>query len=294
MENRNAVVMAVLCLALSPSAGSATFSVSPMELHLAAQGGTRQVEAITVTNDGEAPLTLKLYLADSRLMADGTEENLQPGTLARSCATWVTLGNEVLELGPNETARVSVATDVPKDADGSHWAKIYVEEISAPQPSVTRAGDRTYQVFLVQRMGIRVFQDVPGTEQPDARITNVDIGRDEDSHSRVLVSVQNTGNTLLRCSGYVEIRDSVGAVSESLPLGTEGRFTVFPEGARDLTVALPANLAPGTYTGLAIVDFGGDHLVAGDAVFRVTAEGILPGIAGPEPSPPDAKGSDQQ
>lgn len=281
MFDRNRIVVAALCLMLVPSAAGATFTASPMELHLGVEAGARGAGSVTVRNAGDRPLTLKLYLTDYRIFADGSEENLPPGTLARSCAPWLALTDQILELGPGEVRPVAVGLDVPLGAEGSYWAKIYIEEISQPQPSETRQGDRTYQVFLMQRVGIRIFEDVPNTERVDARITNVAVSHDDEGRPLVLVSVSNTGNTLLRCSGCVELRNSAGAVAETLLLGAEGKFSVFPDGERELPAAIDTELEADTYTALAVVDFGGDQLVAGDAVFRVTSEGLLPGLIGP-------------
>ena len=294
MFDRNRIVVAALCFLLLPSAAGGTFTASPMEFHLAAEAGTRGTGSITLRNTGDRQLTLKLYLSDYSILADGSEENLPPGTLARSCAPWLALTDQILELEPGEVRRVVIGLDVPHDAEGSYWAKMYIEETSQPQPSETRMGGRTYQVFLMQRVGIRIFEDVPGTENVDARITNVAVSHDDEGRPLVLVSVSNTGNMLLRCSGSVELRNSGGTVAETLLLGTEGKFSVFTDGKRELSAAIDMELEADTYTALAVVDFGGDHLVAGDAVFRVTSEGLLPGLTGPGSDlPPSNEREDQ-
>ncbi len=200
---------------------------------------------------------------------DGKEENLPPGSVPRSCAAWVMLGEQLVTLAPQETRQVRVGLEIPEDATGTYWAKLYVEEISAPEPTARQVGGRTYRVFLVQRAGIRIFENVPGTTQPDARVTLVSPEQREDGTAGVLVSVENSGNMLLRCDGRVELRNSGGGVVETLLLGSDGEFWIYPGAKRDLFAPLKAKLPPGACTALAIVDFGGDHLVAGDAVLPV-------------------------
>jgi hypothetical protein len=82
----------------------------------------------------------------------------------------------------------------------------------------------------------------------------------------------------------VELRDGWGAVAGELAVGGPTGFVVFPGGGRDLEVAAVTPVPPGTYTALAIVDFGGDHLVAGDAVFEIPGSPVVRGAdeAAPE------------
>ncbi|MBN1825046.1 MAG: SPOR domain-containing protein [Candidatus Eisenbacteria bacterium] len=481
----------------------ASFVVSPMELHLRAGPGGRAEEPITIKNTGTRPLSVRLYPGDSRFGLDGREENLPVGSLARSCADWLTVDGRVIDLEPGEVRQIPILLEAPSPAVGSYWTKVYLEEVSAPEPSVVKEGERTYRVFIKQRVGVRIFEDVEGTLRPAARVTHVGVeapeireaavtpetvspkdaapgswraqllatrdagkarglaeslaGRfdgpvhvvfddpfykvqvgeertreeaevltsrlastgfgsswivrasvaspagakaesradapapaartetvdgfrvqllasadekkaralaeraeavletaayversgalfktrvgnceeKEDAlrlverakrsgfggawlvraevtreapllasvpetgilpptaeepaasasldHGRnaapwtpvVTVRVENTGNSILRCTGRAEIRDGGGAALDTLALGVEGRFTLFPGGTRELRVSGDRDLAPGTYTALAIVDFGGDYLVAGDAVFEVPDRRVL-------------------
>lgn len=278
-------IFATLCLAaiLSADAG-ATFVVSPMELHLQATPGGNESATVTVRNTGHRPLILKLYPSDSRFGPDGGEEEVPLGTLERSCAPWLTLDAEVLELAPGEARAVELRFGIPEESRGSYWTKLYIEEMSQPEPMRREVARRRYQVFIKQRMGVRVFADLPGTARNEALVEKVST-RTEERGSSYAVRVANPGKTLLRCQGRVEIRDARGEAVETIKLGSNGEFLVFPGGARELTASGGGRLAPGTYTALAVVDFGGDHLVAGEEVFRI--EGVP--LADTKPSPAQKK-----
>ena len=273
------IVCLLVCTVVAPGTGRASFFVSPMEVHLEIEAGRRGAAPLTISNTGKRPVTLKLYLSDSRFQRSGKEENLAPGEVERSCAPWVVLREEVLDLEPFEIRRVPVVIEVPPAAEGSYWTKLYIEEISNPTATGAQIEDKSYQLYLKQRMGIRIFEEVRGTLEPEARVTYVAVKQDSVSTPpRVLVSVDNPGNCLLRCTGSVEIRNSYGVAVDTLLVGTEGRFTLFPAMPRDLETTGDTVLNPGTYTALAIVDFGGDYLVAGDAVFRVDGQHERPGV----------------
>jgi hypothetical protein len=271
------IVWAVAALlAAVPIAASAGFVASPMELFYDMAAGVEGTRTLTITNRADLPLTVRLYLVDSRFGSDGTEENLEPGTLERSCAPWVVLAENVIDLESRETRAVPVTLAVPGEARGSYWTKLFLEETSSPQATQAVHEDRTYNIFMRQRIGVRIFQDVPGTERPDVAITNVEIReRNGEEPLGILVDVANAGNTVARCTGEVELRDESGAIAEKIPLGTRGQFVVFPDGERRIAVHPPESLSSGTYTALAIVDFGGDHLVAGDTLLEIRAQPVV-------------------
>jgi hypothetical protein len=269
------IFIAVLCGFL-PRTSWGSFVASPMEHHLEVRAGETGATVVTIKNTGQRSLTLKLYLCDSEYSPDWQEADRPAASLERSCASWIRLEEGLLEIGPGEVRRVALGMDVPGSAGGSYWTKLYIEEISTPEGVRRQMAGRTYRVFMKQRMGIRIWEDVPGTAIRDALVSEVAVRPGEAAGSRSIgVRVENAGNAVLRCQGRVELRTSAGAVAETLSLGSKGEFLLFPGGRRNLAAASALRLPPGTYTALAVVDFGGDHLVAGEDVFRIDGEGDL-------------------
>jgi hypothetical protein len=258
-----------------PGTTLASFVVSPMEHHLQTAPGARETAVVAIRNNGRRAISLKLYFADSRFHSDGREEDLPVGTADRSCAPWILLEQPFLDLDPGQVKQVTLRVSVPEDAGGSYWTKLYLEETSTPEPMTSSNAGRTYQVYMKQRMGVRVFEDVAGTGHSDALVSKVSVR--PGTRERVFAArVENSGNALLRCQGRIEIRDKNGAALETLKLGSNGEFLLFPGSPRDLTVPSHTPLGAGTYTALAIVDFGGEHLVAGEEVFNVKAGDAWP------------------
>ncbi len=255
----------------------ASFVASPMEHHLQVPAGGEGSARIIIRNTADSPMTLKLYLSDSNFDTEGREKDVDPGTVPRSCAPWVQLQDVLMEMAPGETRDTELRLKVPADAKGSYWTKVYIEEVGGPAPARTDDAERRFRVLMRQRVGIRIFQDVPGTQVLDAAVTGVKVGPSGGNGREISVKVANQGNALLRCHGHLEIRDHLGGVSEVIPLGSNGEFWVFPGKRRSLSAASNVPLSPGTYTALAVVDFGGEHLVAGEQIFEVMAEGPITG-----------------
>lgn len=258
-------------LLLGGGPAMASFVVSPMEHHLAVPAGTRGTVSLSIRNTGERSLSLRLYLADSTFGPDGQEEDVALGVLARSCAPWVDLEADLLDLAPGELRQVALDLTPSAEASGSYWTKVYIEEVSVPEPVVEEHSGRRYQVFMRQRMGVRIFQEVPGTVVPELVVTNVDVALGGESQRMVALTAENRGNSLLRCQGWVELRTSRGELVETVRPSADGRFLVFPEGRRIIRAGLPPNLEAGTYSVLAIVDYGGESLVAGEQVLTIGA-----------------------
>lgn len=275
MTRLTAAIAISAALAMTATHAYASFVASPMEHHLQVPAGDEGSTRIVIRNTAESPIAVKLYMADSRFDTDGREQDVDPGEVARSCAPWVQLKDFLLEIAPGETRHTELRLAVPGDATGSYWTKVYIEETGVPQAMRSGQEDRRYRVLMRQRVGIRIFQDVPGTQILDAAVTDVQVEPSPGSGRGFSIKVANRGNALLRCQGHLEIRDPHGDVSEVLPLGTDGEFWIFPGGRRNLSTESHLPLSPGVYTALAIVDFGGDFLVAGEQIFKVLPEGPI-------------------
>ena len=155
-------VLALLAGIAGPA--EAKFLASPMELYLSDAPGARGAASILLTNTGDAPVTLKLYMGDSRMLSTGGEEEVALGSPRRSLSSWVRLDQQVLDLEAGQSRRVTVDLDVPADAEGSYWSKLYIEETSAPRSAAAEQEGRRYNVFMRQRLGVRIFEDSSGSE----------------------------------------------------------------------------------------------------------------------------------
>ena len=75
----------------------------------------------------------------------------------------------------------------------------------------------------------------------------------------------NTGAMHLVAKGRLEFRRLDNSVATQVPI-TE--FPTLPGAVRKLLVDVPSDLAPGDYVVLALIDFGGAELVAGQIDYQ--------------------------
>jgi hypothetical protein len=77
---------------------------------------------------------------------------------------------------------------------------------------------------------------------------------------------KNTGNSYVKPVGYFEIRNLDG---EKVYRKDIEQFYVFPAHDKWVTVPIETTLPNGEYVAMAVLDYGGDSLVAGESHFVV-------------------------
>jgi len=253
-----ALALIVALFGLCPQA----LEVSQLEFDLEVPPGGTATYSFVVGNNEEIVDDIRIYLIDWDRDLEGNHRFYEPGTLPRSNTAWITVSPSHFSLQPGERREVRFTIKVPADAEGTYWGMIMVE--GRPRPQEGEEG----MVMAVPRFGIKVYETPRGTAHRDGRITHMErLGLNP---LTVLVEFENTGNAHLRVDGWVEIRDTWGETVRSLKIG---RFPLLP-GAKRRVRAIDTDgdgepLPPGDYLALAVLDFGGPYLIAGQIPFKV-------------------------
>ncbi|MFH1854419.1 MAG: hypothetical protein ABH815_03800 [Candidatus Omnitrophota bacterium] len=248
----------------------AAFVVTPMEFHLNVSAGEGTTNTFYIRNRGDETIALKVYAGDFWIEPDGKELFLESGTVERSCARWLEISPEELELAPGESQAIRFKIDVPLQMTGTYWAMIFVEQATKPTIKSARRGDQQFNIISFQRVGVRIFENTPGTEIEGGKITEVIARWDaEVKDYTVALKFQNDGYAHLKCNGFVDIKDMKG---ESVNKTDLDEFSCYPRSYRMIGVPIRKKLDKGQYTALAVVDYGADYLVAGEAVFEVRGD----------------------
>ena len=248
----------------------AGFSVAPLRFEFQLEKGKSGTASINVNNNGDEPVSVKIYQNDFMVDQINQDIILPPGENKRGCAAWMSISPLTLDLGPKEQKKVRISLTVPEHARGTYWAFVFIEQASKPRPVMQSKQGHNISINVKPRWGVRIHENVPGTEHKEGRITDINVTHQTPENPvKVSVEFENTGNTLLHCDGRVEIRDAEGKDIETLKIGSKGRFGVYPSGKRLVNGTLSRNLSPGDYIALAIVDYAGEELVAGELEFEV-------------------------
>lgn len=229
----------------------AQFSVQPVIMEIEV-GDSAAVTSFAVRNESDGPLHLRIYAADFDQPEDGSHAFMEAGTHPRSCADRLQVSTDNLSLqeGGQGEVRVRMAPGA-----STCWSMVFVQS-QALQPDGIR---------IAQRIGVKVY-GIGGLAAPAGEISAVAVETMAPESRTLAITFDNTGDGPLRPEGEVEIRTLDGDIVAVVPVPP---FSVLPGRARRTRVALDAELPPGRYLAIPILDFGADYLAGGQATFEV-------------------------
>lgn len=254
------------------------FGVTPHWIELRAAAGDRVTGQFYVRNYSGRPITVEVTPVDFTFTDQGVATP-PAGSLPGSLYPYLTLMGRTHQVPPDKRIPVTFHVDVPPDMTGSRWMAFHVEQVVDPSelprstmevPSPT-SGDTTRVHFLYRvRYRVAVLLTVEGGAGPDGRITALRTSHPP-AGGEVFgldIDLANTGDVYFRPTGWVEVWNEQGERVLVLPVPTQ-LFLPGQTSTLSVTAEPRPPLPPGRYMALAVINFGGDELAAGQLVFRV-------------------------
>lgn len=251
------MVTAALVAAVSGrSSADLALDVSPAKYELQVPAGGSQTIPITVRNAGDAPVHVLASLADFQVGRDGQYAFFEPGKTPYGMGKWVAVNPREFDLEPKAFVQVRFSVNVPQGSAGEYSSIVF---FTTRPPRHQGAG-----VAIAERVASKLYNIVPATERFGGAIDDVSAHGDIDGEKYV-IGFHNTGNAHVYLNGRVEVKQN-GQTVERIPMPKE--MLVERSGKR-LIEAVGKKLSPGTYTAVALVDYGGPNLIAGQTQFTV-------------------------
>ncbi len=249
-------VMAALA-AIVPASSPADISldVSPAKYEKPIAAGKSETFAVLVKNPTASPMHILTSLSDFELGVSGNYTFGPPGTAKYSMGKWMTVNPREFDLAPNTSTQVRVSIDVPATAIGEYSSIIFF----ATRPTRHAGG-----MSISERVASKIYEMVPDTVKISAQVDSISEKQLADG-PHYLIGMRNTGNAHVYMSGRVEVKQGEKLVDRiTLP----SAMLVERSGKRVID-AYGKKLAPGEYSAVAMVDYGGPTLVAGKTTFTV-------------------------
>ncbi len=186
---------------------------------------------ITVRNESDADQVYYLSTRDIIGVRDGNvpvfaDEDAEPSPLELS--QWVTLPFETMAVPARSEALFTFNLEVPKDAPpGSHFAGIFV---SMDPPRLRESGAAIgYEIgtILIMRVSGEVI------EKAEVRQFSTDQYVYGSPNVAFNAKIENSGNTLIRPIGPVEIRNMFGQRVDNEMMFNEAAGGVYPRSSRE-------------------------------------------------------------
>jgi P pilus assembly chaperone PapD len=252
-----AVLAAAALLFAGAGHAAAQISVDELEVFIR-PGANSQAGIVRITNDSDKPVQVLIELQDWSRDTTGANQFVPFKSLKRSCGDALKVFPMSLRLEPKESQPLRVTFEGPEAT--SCWNVVFVQG-SEPRTTTTAQSQITYII----RTGVKVYVQAPGAVR-DGEVMDVKmIPADSVSPRRLAVLFRNPGEAHLKAKGALEIRRADNSLASRIVIN---EFPLEPGGRRWITVDVPT-LANGDYIALALIDFGGTDIAAGQLEFTL-------------------------
>jgi hypothetical protein len=267
------LTVTVLLLLLCASHPAKAFNVTPMLMEINAVAGTSYTGSFTVSGAETESERVNIYPTDWDKLPNGDDLEYAPGTMERSCSNWLSISPTRSDIPAGGKVSVKYSFTVPQDASGSYWTFIMVEGEQKPMKPSDNSDQMQVAIEARFRYAARMFINVGTGGRVRGQINGIDVAPPseksafKDSPLEAKVVFQNTGDTLLKPQGYIEIRNMDGVTENRVEIPP--RFYVIPGKERWLVMPIDKHFEDGEYLALAVLDYGGENLVAGEKHFSI-------------------------
>jgi hypothetical protein len=231
--------------------------VDEAELFLDPSGGGRRVGSFNITNEGADVAQVSIYLSDWDRQENGEHRFLPSGTLPSSCASRMQVFPLGLRLPPGRRQAVRVELTGADSLTSACWSIAFVET-SALQKGTGRT------INYVTRVGVKIYVLPPGLTK-EGEVEDIAAQPGDSGRTRIAVTFHDVGGMPLWVRGTMEYRRPDNSVAAT---DTVAEFPVLPGARRRVGLTVP-HLAPGNYVALALLDYGGAEIAAGQIAVRV-------------------------
>lgn len=243
------VLSALQPLTSTPS--SAQLQVDPLEVMIVSPGASRAVSGFSVSNKSDRPVQATITRGEWDRAENGDNRFFPEGAAHHSCGAVLSVSPLSVRLDPHSSRVVRLAVQADSALAQECWDIVFVEEV--PQSTAVKRNSLEF----VFRTGVKIYVAPPGLRR-DATVENMAVV--ESPWRAIVIQFHNTGAMHLVAKGWVEFRRLDNSVAKQVEIR---EFPTLPGAVRKVMVTTPSDLAPGNYIALALIDFGGAELVAG-------------------------------
>jgi P pilus assembly chaperone PapD len=256
---------------------SAQLLVDPLEVTMITAGNNRVSGSFSLSNASDAPVQATITRQDWDRVESGDNRFLPPGTSGTSCGANLTVSPLSIRVEPHTSRIIRLGALSAPPLTKECWDIIFVEEV--PQRAATKGNSLQY----IFRTGVKVYVapsglardgqvedmqvvDAPVTPTASTTPARLSVSAATPATKRqISIRFHNTGAMNLIAKGRLEFRRLDNTLALQVPIA---EFPTLPGAVRKLMVDVPNGLAPGDYVALALIDFGGAELVAGQIDYQ--------------------------
>lgn len=253
--------------------------------HRVLPGGLHE-GVIEVSNPGTTPQSVRLYLTDFLISADGSFRTDAPGTLPRSNAAWIELPAHTVLVPPGAAVPLRYVLKVPAAGAsgplrGTYWSVIMVEPEGSAAPQEVEAASKDRLRVTLQpryRFATLIAAHVGEGGRHDLRFASPRLVAAPGTSTVTLTfDVENSGERGVLPTSTVACYDEAGTL--------KGRYVItaarllLPGSSIRQEVPLEG-LEAGTYKTLILIDSGADDLFGAQLTLNIPSAPVAAADAG--------------
>lgn len=273
------LLISICGISVSFAQGALSLNVWPPRVDLNVVPGESRTGVITVDNKGSERVRVLCYITDVEMDKFGNLLFPEGGASPYSCEPWLLVNPEDFTLSQGTNQRVRYTLKVPDNAAGTFLASIFFQ--SKPEGKNQAMGSQ-----LTVRVGTIFVINVTGTGFKSGELTSLSMNSiGKENIAQIELGFKNKGNLLVRPRGTVEIKNEAGWTVDKLMINEDNQ-AVLPYAERIIRIPI-ANIRPGSYDLVAMVDYGGSEILSGELKVKlVAAEAPRHNWPIPEPKAP--------
>lgn len=175
--------------------------------------GTTRSDEVTVKNNQNTPVTLKVYAVDSTTTSDG-KFALQTAIAPKlGIGKWIKLADNEITLAPKASKVISFTISIPPQVSpGDYSGGIIFENITPNRLVRNGVG-----INVITRYGVRIYETVPGSNQLNMSVKHFTY---QVANNAIVVTfaLENNGTVLVSPTGSLVLKNIVGQTITTIPL----------------------------------------------------------------------------
>ncbi len=205
----------ILTLPLAGAGAEVTYSLDPRIIKVVIPPGGSYSGLIKVYARSRERIKIKAYLADCAYMEsyDGTRAFFPAKSTALSCTDWITFSPAEFVIPTYEIGRVNYLINMPRDAQGGHYAVLFFETLIASPANIAFKQKMQAAVTANLRLGAIFYLEAKGTVKRTIDLGKFSLSKDPRRKTYSLASsFKNTGNADIITGGTFHIMDKKGKI----------------------------------------------------------------------------------
>jgi len=256
---------------------SAQLLVDPLEVSLTSAGTSRVSGSFSLTNTTDAAVQATITRQDWDRVENGDNRFLPAGSTGTSCGAMLSASPVSIRLEPHSSRIIRLGVQTTSAPTKECWDIFFVEEVA--QHAAVKGNSLQY----IFRTGVKVYVAPPGLARDGAvenmavedvpvkpstastKLANSTGASPQTTKRQIAITFHNTGGMHVLAKGRLEFRRLDNSLAMQVPIE---EFPTLPGATRKVMVDAPSGLAAGDYVVLALIDFGGAEIVAGQIDYQ--------------------------